>query len=140
MGNCASHQTTGGRISMASTAKVIHEDGKLQEFKQPIKARHIISQNPNCFLSSSESMHLDSVVPQMEGEEELQLGQIYFLMPLKFFEVPLSLPDLCSLAIKASAALPSLPLRSRPRPGCGIPSPSDALEHYISRHPFPFVK
>lgn len=142
MGNCASQQTTEQRKSISSTARVIHMDGKLQEFKQPIKAHHIISQNPKCFLCSSESMLLDSVVPQMKEGEELQLGQIYFLMPLKFSQSPLSLPDLCALAIKASAALPSLPHQSRPsRPECKTSLPSDDLGPCKSRHhPFSFVK
>ncbi|XP_050104638.1 uncharacterized protein LOC126584232 [Malus sylvestris] len=57
-------------------------------------------------------MDVDSYAPQVPEDEELQLGQIYFLMPLSQTKSSLSLQDLCSLAIKASAALAN-PLNAR---------------------------
>ncbi|XWS45348.1 hypothetical protein CRYUN_Cryun15aG0129100 [Craigia yunnanensis] len=116
MGGCASSTSdsksgkavAGGssRIRRSSaTAKVVHIDGRVQEFSQPIQAKNIISQDPNCFLCSSESMSIGTCVPQVPDDEELQPGTIYFLMPLSQSHKPLSLPDLCSLAIKASSGL-----------------------------------
>ncbi|KAJ0077633.1 hypothetical protein Patl1_36309 [Pistacia atlantica] len=56
--------------------------------------------------------------PISPGEEQLQPGQIYFLLPLSKSQEPLTLQDLCSLAIKASSALPKLtsqpPFKYRP--------------------------
>ncbi|KAM1006370.1 hypothetical protein FF1_003085 [Malus domestica] len=116
MGNiCASSQFTsnGGRlVNRSPTAKIIHLDGKLQELRHPVQATHVLSQNPNFFLCTSESMDVDSYAPQVPEDEELQLGQIYFLMPLSQTKSSLSLQDLCSLAIKASAALAN-PLNAR---------------------------
>ncbi|KAL5704938.1 hypothetical protein ACHQM5_023294 [Ranunculus cassubicifolius] len=88
-----------------STVKIIHIDGRLQEFKQSIVAKHILSQNPNLFLCSLESINIDSYIPQVPENEELQLGQIYFLLPISKFHFPISLSDLCTLAIRASIAL-----------------------------------
>lgn len=108
MGICASTQCLkeGGRIVNAlSTVKIVHLDGKLQELRNPVKPCHILSQNPNCFLCPWEFMFVDSDAPQVPTDEELQLGQIYFLMPVSQLRAPLSLQDLCSLAIKASVAL-----------------------------------
>ncbi|KAK9286089.1 hypothetical protein L1049_014469 [Liquidambar formosana] len=107
MGVCASSQITrqSGSTDWPHTAKIIHLDGRLQEFKQPIKTRHILSQNPNSFLCSSECMYVDCHVPHVPEDEELQLGQLYFLMPISQSHTSLSLQDLCALAIKASAAL-----------------------------------
>ncbi|KAF7848835.1 hypothetical protein BT93_L1527 [Corymbia citriodora subsp. variegata] len=117
MGNCAAPQITrnGGRAmtthhhswpsSSPSTLKLIHTDGRLQEFTQTIKASHLLSQNPNCFLCSSESMFINSIVPQIHEEEDLYLGQLYFLLPLSMSRVPLSIRELCMLAIKANAVL-----------------------------------
>ncbi|KAL3730636.1 hypothetical protein ACJRO7_027635 [Eucalyptus globulus] len=119
MGNCAAPQVTrnGGQAMTThhhswlspspSTLKLIHMDGRLQEFTQTIKASHLLSQNPNCFLCSSESMFIDSIAPQIQEEEDLQLDQLYFLLPLSMSRVPLSLQELCMLAIKASAVLES---------------------------------
>lgn len=108
MGNCASFQYTksiGGSLKWPSSAQIVHIDGRLQEFRQPTKASHVLSQNPNCFLCNSESMYIDCHVPQVPEDEELQLGQIYFLMPLSKSHARLSLQELCVLASKASVAL-----------------------------------
>ncbi|KAI3884416.1 hypothetical protein MKW92_015783 [Papaver armeniacum] len=112
MGVCASSGTTrrrpsgGGIMSSQSTAKVIHVDGRLQEFKQPIRAEDILSQNPNCFLCSSETMYVHMIIPKMDETEELQMGQVYFLLPLSHSRQPLTISELCALAIKASSVLP----------------------------------
>ncbi|XP_030941849.1 uncharacterized protein LOC115966843 [Quercus lobata] len=108
MGICASSQYTGqGGIALKwpSTVKIIHLDGTLQELKHSIKAEQILSQNLGCFLCSSESMYINSHIPFIPQNEELKLGQIYFLMPLSKSHQTLSLQDLCTLAIKAHAAL-----------------------------------
>ncbi|KAJ4716441.1 HTH-type transcriptional regulator [Melia azedarach] len=108
MGNCAAPQYRKNGvnyINWPATAKIIHLDGRLQEFRQPIKAGSILSENPNCFLCCSESMYIGSQAPRLPEDEELQLGQIYFLMRLSKSQFPLTLQELCSLAIKASSAL-----------------------------------
>ncbi|PIA52451.1 hypothetical protein AQUCO_01000374v1 [Aquilegia coerulea] len=135
MGICASSKTTrssssregrtrgANAITWSSTVKVVHLDGRLQEFTEPIKVGHILSQNPSCFLCSSETMYVDTLMPHVPYAEELQLGQIYFLMPLSQSFVPLSLTDLCDLAIKAGQALSKI-VRSSPaysQQKCEIP-------------------
>lgn len=90
----------------ANTSKVINAaDGRLQEFRTPIQAKQITSKNPNYFLCNSETMSVGACLSRAADEEELQPGQIYFLLPESRVQKPLSLPDLCSLAIKASSAL-----------------------------------
>ncbi|OMO84203.1 hypothetical protein COLO4_22167 [Corchorus olitorius] len=110
MGACASSTSNSksgkaASITTRTSAKVVHIDGRVQEFRQPIQAKNIISQNPNCFLCSSESMSIGTCVPQVPDDEELQPGQVYFLLPLSQSDKPLSLPELCALAIKASSGL-----------------------------------
>ncbi|KAI3695551.1 hypothetical protein L1987_78548 [Smallanthus sonchifolius] len=114
MGICASsiqHSKNRGSLLISngssSTAKVIHSvDGKLQEFRQPIKASHVLSHHTNAFfLCSSENMFVNWHVPHVSGDEELQPDQIYFIMPVSMSYRPLSLQQLGSLAIKASSAL-----------------------------------
>ncbi|XP_028776599.1 uncharacterized protein LOC114733317 [Neltuma alba] len=107
MGNCASSQYTseGGNLSWKSSVNVIDMEGKLQQLKETKKAGHVLSQNLNCFMCSSESMYIGSPIPHVDPSEELQLGHIYFLLPLSKSYGTLSLQDLCALAIKANAAL-----------------------------------
>ncbi|KAE8703794.1 putative STS14 protein precursor [Hibiscus syriacus] len=116
MGACVSStstsrtaKTVGGGSSAvkrsSTSAKVVHMDGRVQEFRQSLQAKNIVSQNPGHFLCNSESMTIGTSVPHVPGDEVLQPGQIYFLLPLSQSDKPLSLPDLCSLAIKASSGL-----------------------------------
>ncbi|TYJ44569.1 hypothetical protein E1A91_A03G234700v1 [Gossypium mustelinum] len=112
MGICSSSQYTtkaDNRLTWPppTTTKIIYPDGNLQQLIQPIKASVVLSQNPSCFLCNSELMYVNSCLPQVPGDEQLQLDQIYFLMPLSMSQAPLSL-ELCSLAIKAGAALSRL--------------------------------
>ncbi|KAF9609411.1 hypothetical protein IFM89_015752 [Coptis chinensis] len=141
MGVCASSQASkeGGGISRPSTVKIIHADGRVQEFKQSIRAINILSQNPNSFLCSLESINLDSQMPRLAETEELQPDQIYFLLPLSQSHTHLSISDLCTLAIKASKALSKLEATSFPnghgvklRPSLGggskIPARTDRIQ------------
>ncbi|XP_024923021.3 uncharacterized protein LOC112489144 [Ziziphus jujuba] len=109
MGVCASSQyytsKEYGSLNWPHTTKIIHLDGSLQELRHTVKASQILTQNPNTFLCSSESMYIDKLATQIPSEEDLQLGQIYFLIPISQSKAPFSLQDLCSLAIKASTAL-----------------------------------
>ena len=111
MGVCASSQYTRnyeyGRSlsSWPHTAKIVHIDGSLQELSHSVRAHQILSQNPNAFLCSWETMYVDKQATHVGSEEDLQLGQIYFLMPISQSREPLSLHDLCALAVKASTAL-----------------------------------
>ncbi|KAI9123378.1 hypothetical protein K1719_004678 [Acacia pycnantha] len=107
MGTSASSQCKkkDGNFSWKFTVSIVHFDGKLQQWKQPLKAEYVLSQNPNCFICSSDSMYIGSLLPHVDRSEELQVGQIYFLMPLSKSHIPLSFQELGALAIKAHKAL-----------------------------------
>lgn len=100
--------TNNGQSS--SKVQVINSiNGNLQEYQQPIKASQILSDNNlnnnNMFLCSSEHMFVNCYVPHVPEDEELQLGHIYFIMPISKLYKILTLQELCLLAIKASVAL-----------------------------------
>ncbi|CAI9104442.1 OLC1v1003110C1 [Oldenlandia corymbosa var. corymbosa] len=108
MGICVSCHTTspgGSFLNLPSAAQVIHWNGRLQELWQPTKAEEILTQNPDFFLCCSEAMNVDSVPGEMAKDEVLQLGQLYFLIPVPKINQPFSLQDLCTLAVKGSKAL-----------------------------------
>lgn len=111
MGLCVSSQiisSQNGRfLNFPYTVMVIQSNGKLQQFKQPIRAGKLLSQNPSCFICCSETMNVDSFPVQMAEDDELQAGQLYFLMPISKSQTLITLQDLCTLAIKASAAINS---------------------------------
>ncbi|KAK7309249.1 hypothetical protein RJT34_05819 [Clitoria ternatea] len=107
-----------------SSIMVMDMLGGIKEFKQPIPASAVLSENPNCFLCNSESMYIGTCMPRLPDHDHLLPGRIYFLVPLSLSHSPLSLTLLCDLAVKASSALqnpnnsnnnnnkPSLPRRT----------------------------
>uniref|UniRef100_A0A368UIM9 SCP domain-containing protein n=1 Tax=Glycine max TaxID=3847 RepID=A0A368UIM9_SOYBN len=90
-----------------SSIMVMDMLGRINEYKQPIPARNVLSENPHFYLCNSETVHIGTCMPRVPDEEELLPGRIYFLVPLSHSDSPLSLPLLCDLAVKAGSALPN---------------------------------
>lgn len=112
MGICSSCQATAvataaGRGGAAATAKLILQDGRLQEFPLPVKAGHVLQKQPSCFVCSADDMEFDDYVSAVDAEDELQLGQLYFLLPVSMLRRRLDSDEMAALAVKASAALMS---------------------------------
>ncbi|KAL2906265.1 Non-homologous end joining protein Ku [Bienertia sinuspersici] len=130
---------------------IIHLDGRLEEFNQPITVSHIVSKHPNCFVANSEFMYVDSIVLPIPNDDELELGQIYFLLPLSQAHKVFSLQDLCGLAIKASIALGLSNMKRSPsnvvkivaqaRTSCSVFTGFDAISvlNYQARQSYPRI-
>ncbi|KAL0334781.1 UNVERIFIED_CONTAM: hypothetical protein Sradi_4690000 [Sesamum radiatum] len=102
MGNCRSCDAS---RSTTVTAKLVLRDGRLQEFSWPVKVSLLLQQNPDCFICSSDEMEFDQYVAEMGGDEELQAGEVYFELPLRWRKQRLQAEDMAALAVKASVAL-----------------------------------
>ncbi|KAI3895712.1 hypothetical protein MKW98_025503 [Papaver atlanticum] len=100
MGICSSYES----VSVA-TAKIIHQDGQLQEFSYPVRVSYVLQKHPSCFICNSDEMDFDNYVSALHGDEELQLGHLYFVLPLSRLKQPIQAEDLAALAVMASSAL-----------------------------------
>ncbi|XP_010255006.1 PREDICTED: uncharacterized protein LOC104595801 [Nelumbo nucifera] len=100
MGICSSCES-----GSASTAKLILQDGQLQEFPYPVKVSYVLQMNPSCFICNSDEMGFDDFVSAISADEELQPGQLYFALPLSRLKYPLQAEEMAALAVKASSAL-----------------------------------
>ncbi|XP_023003596.1 uncharacterized protein LOC111497150 [Cucurbita maxima] len=100
MGICSSSESTA-----VATAKLILNDGTLQEFSYPVKVSYILQKNPSCFICNSDEMDFDDALSAISDEEELQLGQLYFALPLSRLKQPLQAEEMAALAVKANSAL-----------------------------------
>ncbi|XP_010243307.1 PREDICTED: uncharacterized protein LOC104587400 [Nelumbo nucifera] len=100
MGICSSYQS-----ASVSTAKLIHQDGQLQEFPYPVKVSYVLQMNPACFICNSDELGFDDFVSAIKDDEELQPGQLYFALPLNRLKYPLQREEMAALAVKASFAL-----------------------------------
>ncbi|KAM0039737.1 hypothetical protein Hdeb2414_s0012g00385731 [Helianthus debilis subsp. tardiflorus] len=100
MGICSSCESTS-----VATAKLISHDGRLHEFSYPVKVSYVLRSNPSSFICNSDEMEFDDVVSAISDDEELQLGQLYFALPLSRLRRPLQPEEMAALAVKASSAL-----------------------------------
>lgn len=100
MGICTSCES-----ASVATAKLILEDGRLQEFSCPVKASYVLQRDPSVFICNSDEMDFGDVVSALSGDEELQPGQLYFALPLCRLKRRLQAEEMAALAVKASSAL-----------------------------------
>jgi hypothetical protein len=100
MGNCKSSDST-----HVATAKLILQDGRLQEFSYPVKVSYLLKEYPSCFICNSDEMDFDDVVTAVDENQVLQPGQLYFALPLSWLRQPLQAKEMAALAVKASSAL-----------------------------------
>ncbi|KAK4706565.1 hypothetical protein R3W88_033885 [Solanum pinnatisectum] len=100
MGICNSCESTS-----VATVKIILQDGRLQEFSYPIKASCLLQKDPSIFICNSDEMEFGGMISAINAEEELQLGQLYFAVPLKRLGSTLRAEEMAALAVKASSAL-----------------------------------
>ena len=121
MGICNSCESTS-----VVTAKLIFQDGRLQEFPNPVKVSHILERNPNCFICSSDDMDFDNTLCAIDEEDQLQLGELYFALPLSLLNSPLRTEEMGALAFKASQALNLGGIRKKFY-GCGFNKKVDPL-------------
>ncbi|KZV24990.1 hypothetical protein F511_01960 [Dorcoceras hygrometricum] len=101
MGNCSSSDSA----SVANTAKLISFDGRLQEFSFPVKVFYVLQKNPGCFICDSDEMNYHDVISAVSDDEELQLGRLYFALPLSNLQRRMRAEEMAALAVKASSAL-----------------------------------
>ncbi|KAJ6930035.1 hypothetical protein NC652_013786 [Populus alba x Populus x berolinensis] len=85
MGICSSCES-----AHVATAKLILQDGRLQEFSYPVKVSYVLAKNPTCFICNADEMEFDD---------------LYFALPLSWLKHPLQPEQMAALAVKASSAL-----------------------------------
>uniref|UniRef100_A0ACD5X454 Uncharacterized protein n=1 Tax=Avena sativa TaxID=4498 RepID=A0ACD5X454_AVESA len=120
MGACNSCEATAltavtgcAAVGEATAARVVLADGELQRFpggtraSQALKAAVASSGGVSgaCFLCSADGLELGGAVAAVAHDEELQPGQLYFVLPAAMRRRPLQAEEMAALAIRASAAL-----------------------------------
>ncbi|KAG8062526.1 hypothetical protein GUJ93_ZPchr0003g18046 [Zizania palustris] len=120
MGGCSSCEATavaavnGGATAgeEAAAARVVLADGALRRFpggtraSQAVKAAGVgIGTSSSYFLCSADGLELAGAVAAVAADEELQPGQLYFVLPVSMRRRPLQAEDMAALAVRASAAL-----------------------------------
>nr|GEV98347.1 nucleotide-binding alpha-beta plait domain-containing protein [Tanacetum cinerariifolium] len=87
---------------------VVSTKGELRQFPTPIFVSEVLQyEKPSFFVCNSDNLYQDQDIPSLDSEDELDAGQIYFILPKSMLARRLSASDKASLAVKASLALDS---------------------------------
>ncbi|KAL6637934.1 hypothetical protein ACP70R_025506 [Stipagrostis hirtigluma subsp. patula] len=117
----------------AAAARVVLPSGELREYAPPATAAMVLQEagEGQWFLCDADGMGFEGsvAVAAVAAGEELQPGQIYFVLPAEMQRRRLTREEVAALAVKASAALvkaaaaaaPSSPGRCRRRRGAVAP-------------------
>lgn len=85
----------------------------IRDFPKPVKVAEIIRESPGFFVCHADAMCYDEYVSPLSVEHELQMDDLYFLLPVTKLRHPLSASEMAALAVKVSAAMNRRSRRSR---------------------------
>ncbi|MCO5567334.1 hypothetical protein L7F22_021024 [Adiantum nelumboides] len=127
MGNCG----LGGHARFKQVVKLVHSNGLIEEFHRPLKAGELLIDYPDHFICHADGLSqllLGSfnglLAIQLSKDDDMDVGQIYFLLPKRMLDKIPSRADIAALISKASMArkasykdshFSSLPLPARRR-------------------------
>ncbi|XP_059637199.1 uncharacterized protein LOC132279283 [Cornus florida] len=91
-----------------STAKVVSLTGVLREYEVPVTVSQVLQTEnslSSSFVCNSDRLYYEDFIPALAPADDLQAGQIYFVLPTSKLQYRLSASDMAALAVKASVAL-----------------------------------
>lgn len=100
MGVCYSCNTSS---IFKNIIRVVHLDGFVEDFHQPISASQVIGNLPKHFVCTSIQLLSSSYKPLKRDTSQLQPGQLYFMLPYSVLQADVSPVDLACLAKKLTA-------------------------------------
>ncbi|KAM7269377.1 hypothetical protein ACFE04_024874 [Oxalis oulophora] len=78
--------------------KLVKSDGLVKIYDRPVEVSELMSEFPKHLVCRSDSFYIGQKIPHLSGAEQLQLGNIYFLLPMQLFQSVLSFVTLASFA------------------------------------------
>lgn len=103
MGNVASCAPS--MMISNGVAKVFTGDGRLRIYTRPVRVAELMVENPGEFVCDSSHLKVGYRIPGLSADEELELRQIYFLLPMDMLYSVLTTEEMNMLNKKASKAL-----------------------------------
>ncbi|XP_057837484.1 uncharacterized protein LOC131047702 [Cryptomeria japonica] len=99
MGSCFSSRV------YHSTAKLVLEDGGLEEFVEPVEVSGILRERAGFFVCNSDCMDYNQYLIPLPVDYQLEVNYLYFLLPVEYLKNPLPASEMVSLARRADGAL-----------------------------------
>ncbi|KAL4018267.1 hypothetical protein IC575_021858 [Cucumis melo] len=104
MGNyisCTLSTPIGVKPSSSSTTTVIFPSGQIRHFHESVKAAELMFEIPNFFLVNSQSLHLGRRFSALMADEDLEMGNLYLMFPMKKVNSVVSVADMGALFLAA---------------------------------------
>ncbi|KAG8377179.1 hypothetical protein BUALT_Bualt08G0001200 [Buddleja alternifolia] len=138
MGCCMSSESSSSSSSSSAdystsrrhrkpSANVVSLTGELRQYPLPVTVSQVLqsettaSSSPDSFfICNSDRLYFDHYIPSLDAQEELESGQIYFLLPISKLHYRLAASDMAALAVKASVALQKINASRRNRKAARI--------------------
>ncbi|CAL0320317.1 unnamed protein product [Lupinus luteus] len=92
MGGCFSARS----YSTSNNIRLVHLCGYVEDFDEPISVNQVTGNSPKYFVCTS--LQLLSSSQPLKRDTQLQLGNVYFMLPYSILQVDVSPMDLASLA------------------------------------------
>ncbi|KAB1212257.1 hypothetical protein CJ030_MR5G025025 [Morella rubra] len=92
-------------IISSGAVKVLFSDGRLGAYTRPVRVAELMLENPGQFVCESCSLKVGHRIQGLLADEELELRQFYFLLPMELLYSVLTLEEMSSLSYKATKAL-----------------------------------
>lgn len=89
-------------LSNTGVVKVVSSDGRLEVYTRPVKAAELMLDKPGHFVCNSTDLKVGQRIPGLSADEELELRQLYFLLPMEMLYSVLTHEEISSLSYKAS--------------------------------------
>ncbi|CAN0877020.1 hypothetical protein LINGRAHAP2_LOCUS11628 [Linum grandiflorum] len=105
MGNYVSCTLATPLIKSGKAARVVFPGGEVRQFRdQTIKAAEIMFECPNFFLCNSQSLHIGRRFSPLPADEELELGNVYLLFPIRRASSIVTAADMAVFFLAANSA------------------------------------
>lgn len=90
--------------SLRLGAKVIFPTGEVRQLFTPTSAAEVMLEEPNNFLVNSQSLRVGRRFSALNADEELEMGNVYVMFPMKRLGSTVTASDLGPLFLTASAS------------------------------------
>ncbi|XP_009371843.2 uncharacterized protein LOC103961061 [Pyrus x bretschneideri] len=87
----------------AAATKVIVPSGEIKQFNVPIIAAELMVDTPNFFLVNIQSLHVGRRFSHLSADEELDIGNVYVMFPMKRLNSTVTTADMGPLFLTAAA-------------------------------------
>ncbi|XP_072960770.1 uncharacterized protein [Typha angustifolia] len=102
MGNYLSCTLYSSPGSTQSTAKVVLPDGDLRQLDGPLNAAELMLDVPGHFVVNSRSMHVGRRFSPLVADEDLEMGNVYVMFPMKKAKSVVAAADMARLLVAAN--------------------------------------